>query len=120
MNRSVACLSAALALVAGCASVTGAPSKRPLALDTHVDIPLDYMRQPHLDAGGDSVLQVDLAKMQRGGMDAAFLVIYVGQGPLSAEGYADAMAQAASSPHGRTFPQARPAGSRRAAGSGSA
>ena len=94
MNRSVACLSAALALVAGCASVTGAPSKRPLALDTHVDIPLDYMRQPHFDAGGDSVLQVDLAKMQRGGMDAAFLVIYVGQGPLSAEGYADAVAQA--------------------------
>lgn len=84
----------ALALLAGCASTAGTQPARPLTLDTHVDIPLDYMREPRYDAGGDSVLQVDLGKMQRGGLDAAFFVIYVGQGPLTPEGYADAVAQA--------------------------
>ena len=84
----------ALALLAACASTAPGKPARPLTLDTHVDIPLDYMRQPRYDAGGDSVLQVDLGKMERGGLDAAFFVIYVGQGPLTAEGYADAVAQA--------------------------
>ena len=84
----------ALALLAACASTAPGKPARPLTLDTHVDIPLDYMRQSRYDAGGDSVLQVDLGKMERGGLDAAFFVIYVGQGPLTAEGYADAVAQA--------------------------
>ena len=84
----------ALSLLAACASTAPGKPARPLTLDTHVDIPLDYMRQPRYDAGGDSVLQVDLGKMERGGLDAAFFVIYVGQGPLTAEGYADAVAQA--------------------------
>ena len=84
----------ALALLAGCASTAGTQPARLLTLDTHVDIPLDYMREPRYDAGGDSVLQVDLGKMERGGLDAAFFVIYVGQGPLTAEGYADAVAKA--------------------------
>ncbi len=66
----------------------------PLTLDTHVDIPLDYMREGHFDVGTDTALQVDLGKMERGGLDAAFFVIYVGQGSLTAEGYADAVAQA--------------------------
>ena len=91
---SVLALALALALLAACASTAPGKPARPLTLDTHVDIPLDYMRQPRYDAGGDSVLQVDLGKMERGGLDAAFFVIYVGQGPLTAEGYADAVAQA--------------------------
>ena len=66
----------------------------PLTLDTHVDIPPDYMREPRFDVGGDSALLVDLGKMERGGLDAAFFVIYVGQGPLTPAGYADAVAQA--------------------------
>jgi membrane dipeptidase len=32
--------------------------------------------------------------MERGGLDGAFFVVYVGQGPLTPEGYADAVAQA--------------------------
>ncbi len=84
----------ALALLAGCAAATTREPPRPLTLDTHVDIPLDYMREPRFDAGGASVLQVDLAKMRKGGLDAAFFVIYVGQGPLTPEGYANAVAQA--------------------------
>jgi len=93
MKISTGLFCAALAAtLAGCAHVP--PPAAPLTLDTHVDIPLDYMREPRYDVGGDSVLQVDLDKMERGGLDAAFFVIYVGQGPLTPEGYADAVAQA--------------------------
>lgn len=96
MKVSVRSLSAALALalLTGCASAPKNTASRPLTLDTHVDIPHDYMRTPQYDGGGNSVLQVDLGKMQRGGLDAAFLVIYVGQGPLTPEGYAEAVAKA--------------------------
>ncbi|SEW05486.1 membrane dipeptidase [Luteibacter sp. 329MFSha] len=67
----------------------------PLTLDTHVDIPLSYMEDPKFDAGKDGPLKVDLPKMRRGGLDAAFFVIYVEQGPLTPAGYAKAVAQAA-------------------------
>lgn len=79
------------------ASCTTAPVRDApvlIAIDTHVDIPHDYMRVPRFDAGGDSVLQVDLGKMRRGELDAAFFVVYVGQGPLTADGYAEAVAKA--------------------------
>lgn len=66
----------------------------PLTIDTHVDIPDDYMRDGRFDVGTDTRLRVDLGKMERGGLDAAFFVIYVEQGPLTAEGYAKAMATA--------------------------
>jgi membrane dipeptidase len=81
-------------LLSGCAHAPAAGQAAPLTLDTHVDIPLDYMREPRFDVGGDSALLVDLGKMERGGLDAAFFVVYVGQGPLTPAGYADAVAQA--------------------------
>jgi microsomal dipeptidase-like Zn-dependent dipeptidase/D-alanyl-D-alanine dipeptidase/CubicO group peptidase (beta-lactamase class C family) len=65
-----------------------------ITIDSHVDIPVAYMREPRFDAGGDSVLQVDLGKMARGGLDAAFFVVYVEQGALDAAGYATAVAAA--------------------------
>ena len=80
--------------LAACGSTPPQEAKAPLTLDTHVDIPLDYMREPRFDVGGDSALRVDLGKMRRGGLDSAFFVIYVGQGKLDASGYADAVAQA--------------------------
>jgi microsomal dipeptidase-like Zn-dependent dipeptidase/CubicO group peptidase (beta-lactamase class C family) len=67
----------------------------PLTLDTHVDIPLSYMHDPKFDAGKEGPLKVDLPKMRRGGLDAAFFVIYVEQGPLTPAGYAKAVSQAA-------------------------
>ena len=103
------CLAAALSalVLAGCtgepaqpaadaAAAAPAPAAEAdiLTIDTHVDIPLDYMRDPRFDVGTDTPLQVDLGKMEKGGLDAAFFVIYVGQGPLTPEGYADAVAQA--------------------------
>ncbi|WP_244244121.1 dipeptidase [Marilutibacter alkalisoli] len=63
-------------------------------LDTHVDIPSTYMVEPRFDSGTDTELQVDLGKMERGGLDAAFFIIYTGQGPRTAEGYAEAVAEA--------------------------
>ena len=100
MNIRIGLLCAALAAsLAGCVHAPAAapgPAHAPalLTVDTHVDIPLDYMRDPRYDVGGDSALQVDLGKMERGGLDAAFFVVYVGQGPLTAEGYAKVVAQA--------------------------
>jgi len=79
----------ALALAAG-----PALAHEPLTIDTHVDIPDDYMREARFDSGTDTELRVDLGKMERGGLDAAFFVIYTEQGPLTVEGYARAMATA--------------------------
>lgn len=80
--------------VSGCGARTRRAPPAPLTLDTHVDIPSDYMRDARYDVGRDSVLRVDLGKMERGGLDAAFFVVYVGQGALDPAGYADAVAQA--------------------------
>src|SRR5688572_30396049 len=52
------------------------------------------MREARFDAGTDTALRVDLGKMERGGLDAAFFVIFVEQGPRTAEGYAAAFAAA--------------------------
>lgn len=60
-----------------------------LTLDTHVDIPLNYATH-EMDPGGFTRAQVDLPKMRVGGLDAAFFIVYIPQGPLTAEGYAAA------------------------------
>ncbi|GAB3781294.1 dipeptidase [Dyella agri] len=66
----------------------------PITIDTHVDIPFSYMREARFDVGKDTPLLVDLGKMERGGLNAAFFVIWVPQGPLTPAGYAKAVAQA--------------------------
>lgn len=62
--------------------------ERILTLDTHVDIPLNYMTE--VDPGWPTEAQVDLPKMVEGGLDAAFLIVYTPQTPLSEQGYKDA------------------------------
>lgn len=59
-----------------------------LTLDTHIDIPLDYMAE--IDPGGDTELQGDLAKLEAGELDAAFFIIYTPQGELTEAGYSAA------------------------------
>lgn len=59
---------------------------RVIALDTHVDIPLDYATAA-TDPGGFTKGQVDLPKMRAGGLDAAFFIVYTPQGLLDDEGY---------------------------------
>ena len=68
-----------------------APAHEPLTIDSHVDIPDAYMREARFDPGADTQLRVDLGKMERGGLHGAFFVVYVEQGPLTAEGYARAV-----------------------------
>ena len=87
-----------IAATLGCAGLATADEpthvRAPLTLDTHVDIPFGYMREPRFDVGTDTKLKVDLGKMERGGLDAAFFIIFVDQGPLTAQGYAHAVEQA--------------------------
>ena len=62
---------------------------RVITLDTHNDIDAAHFT---LDCNYTQRLttQVNLPKMQEGGLDVSFLIAYVGQGPLTPEGYADA------------------------------
>jgi membrane dipeptidase len=69
---------------------------RVLTLDTHVDInPNNFqLGQPNY-AERLPQTQVDLVKMEAGGLDAAFLIVYVGQSAnLTPEGFARAREQA--------------------------
>ncbi len=62
---------------------------RVITMDTHVDIPNNYAT-PAADPGVRGTAQVDLVKMREGGLDAAFFIVYVGQGPRTPEGNAAA------------------------------
>jgi membrane dipeptidase len=66
---------------------------RVIALDTHVDIsPNNFTAERNYTQDLDT--QVNLPKMTKGGLDAAFFIVYVGQGPLTPAGYDDAYKQA--------------------------
>lgn len=69
-----------------------------LVLDSHLDTPANFRNEDFsLIADNPSVLgrvQVDLPKMQRGGLDGGFWVIYTAQGPLTDGAYAAAYAAA--------------------------
>lgn len=70
--------------------------ERVMTLDTHVDIsPANFQRNAPNYGERLPRTQVDLAKMEEGGLDAAFLIVYVGQSAeLNAEGFARAKATA--------------------------
>lgn len=67
-----------------------------LSIDTHVDIaPANFTATGPNYSQKLPRTQVDLAKMEEGGLGGAFLVVYVGQSTkLDAEGFASANAQA--------------------------
>jgi membrane dipeptidase len=69
---------------------------RVMTLDTHVDIsPANFTSTAPNYASKLPRTQVDIAKMEEGGLDAVFLIVYVGQSPqLNAEGFAAAKASA--------------------------
>lgn len=69
---------------------------RLLTLDTHIDTPALFDR-PGWDFGAAhdpaaDLAQVDLPRMETGALDGGFFVIYTDPGPLTAEGYAAALA----------------------------
>ncbi len=61
-----------------------------LTIDSHVDIPNDFTFLPQYDPGKLSGMKMDLPKMQSGGLDAAFFIVYVGQSKRTEENYAAA------------------------------
>jgi membrane dipeptidase len=94
---AMASVAALGALLCGCGVDTtgGAASARrdaPLTLDTHIDIPLDYATAAVDPLTAD--LQVNLAKMRAGGLDAGFFIVFVGQTARTDDGYAQAQADA--------------------------
>ena len=60
---------------------------RIIVLDSEIDLRFDLYRDETRDPGLTTDMQFDIQKMERGGMDAAVFVIYVGQEPLTPEGY---------------------------------
>lgn len=66
---------------------------RVLKLDTHNDIePANFTAECNYTMR--LTTQVNLPKMVEGGMDITFMIVYVGQGPLTQEGYDSAYRQA--------------------------
>ncbi len=69
-----------------------------LVLDSHLDSPMHFGRvgwditQRHSEAGNGT--QLDLPRMVEGGLDGGFFVIYMPQGELTPEGYANSFADA--------------------------
>jgi membrane dipeptidase len=64
-----------------------------LVLDSHVDIPIDYGIGRN-DPGIDGATQVDLPKLERGGVDAAVFAVFAKQGKRTPEGLLKARAEA--------------------------
>jgi membrane dipeptidase len=62
---------------------------RVITIDTHVDIPFNFATD-EVDPGEDGRFQNDLPKMREGGLDAAFFIVYHGQGERTPVGYATA------------------------------
>lgn len=57
-----------------------------ITMDTHVDIDVNSFTEES-NYTQDLPIQVDLAKLKAGGLDAVFLIVYTGQGELNEEGY---------------------------------
>ena len=102
---------ALLLLLSGCAHAGAATMQQPdeamiarargihdrvLTIDTHVDInPANFRGDTLNYAAKLPRTQVDLTKMEEGGLDGAFLIVYVGQSPeLDSAAFARANAQA--------------------------
>ena len=65
-----------------------------LTLDSHIDIPFDYMINPDHDPGNETEMQVDFQKMLEGNLDGGFFIVYVGQSELNKNGYQEAKKKA--------------------------
>jgi len=102
MTRLLTALFGSAALLATTAHAAEAPvskadralHERVLTLDTHLDTPEHFARQGWSMVERHAVkadgTQVDLPRMDAGGLDGGFFVIYTAQGELTAEGYRQA------------------------------
>jgi membrane dipeptidase len=67
--------------------------ERVITIDTHDDIPFNFAT-PEVDPGVRGDRQVDIPKMEEGGLDVAFFIVYVGQTERTPESYDKAVADA--------------------------
>ncbi len=70
---------------------------RMITIDTHVDTPLNFFRTEFDFSGRNNSAigsKVDLAKMEQGGLDAAFFAVFIGQGECTPQMYAEVNAKA--------------------------
>ena len=69
--------------------------KRVITVDTHVDIPPNFATTAYDPMKpGPRGQQVHIPTMIEGGLDATFIVVFVGQGPRTDAGYAKALSDA--------------------------
>jgi membrane dipeptidase len=66
--------------------------QRIISIDAHTDIPLDYATET-ADPGQDTTGQIDLPKMDRGGLTGAVFAVFAFQAKRTPENYAKAHAQ---------------------------
>ncbi|NIR47251.1 membrane dipeptidase [candidate division KSB1 bacterium] len=66
---------------------------RVLTIDTHDDIPFNFATD-EVDPGVRGDRQLDIPKMQEGGLDAGFFIVYVSQTERTPENYEKTMADA--------------------------
>ncbi|MFV8818166.1 dipeptidase [Haliea sp. E17] len=64
--------------------------ERLLTVDTHIDIDVNHFTEQS-NYTQSLTTQVDLPKMEAGGLDVVWLIVYTAQGELSEEGYAAAL-----------------------------
>ncbi|HZL93975.1 MAG TPA: membrane dipeptidase, partial [Vicinamibacterales bacterium] len=93
-QRSFLAVLVTTALLGGCVGddAPGVAAPALITLDTHVDIPLDFATPAVDPLTAD--LQVNLDKMVRGGLDAGFFIVYVGQTARTEANYAQAQTEA--------------------------
>jgi len=68
-----------------------------VTIDTHTDTPLNFLRTGFDFSGENNTAigsKVDLAKMEKGGLDAAFFAVFIGQRECTPERYAEVNARA--------------------------
>lgn len=68
-----------------------------ISIDTHTDTPLHFLRSGYDFSGENNTAigsKVDLAKMEKGGLDAAFFAVFIGQRECTPERYAEVNAKA--------------------------
>lgn len=70
-----------------------------LTVDTHADVPTNMVNHLEFDIAThydveETGFQIDYPHMQAGGMDAMFVAVYLGQGPRTPEGNAEAKVKA--------------------------
>ncbi len=105
MNPRTLLAAASLLVLAACSQTDQPEADDPLTvhrellvLDTHLDTPINFDR-PGWSFGdrhtlADDLIQLDLPRMADGNLDGGFFAIYTEQGPLTAQGYAAALAHA--------------------------